>query len=96
MKHSRKCSISFLQVLFVRLSLVRSWILGDFWISRALSRYAVVGLYRQKLNDKMPGVMTRSKINGGDSISLLELIDVSIVILLSYEIRAWYQMFNKK
>ena len=44
----------------------------------------------------MPGVMTRSKINGGDSISLLELIDVSIVILLSYDIRAWHQMFNKK
>ena len=40
--------------------------------------------------------MTLSKINGGDSISLLELIDVSILILLSYEIRAWHKMLMKK
>ena len=37
-----------------------------------------------------------SKLNGGDSIFHFDLNDLSILILLSYEIRAWYRILTKK
>ena len=44
----------------------------------------------------MPGVMIQSNRKGGDIISLFNLENLSILILLSYEIRAWYWILSKK
>ena len=60
----RKCSISFILHPFSKISFIRPWILGYFWMSGALSHRAVRGLYSRRVNHKMPGVMTRSNWKG--------------------------------
>ena len=62
----------------------------------ALSGCAVRGLYTWRLNHKMPGVMTRSKINGGDTIPEFSLAVAMIVYLFFKEIRLWYQLLKKR
>ena len=62
--------------------------------SRALSYRAVRGLYSLRLNHKMP--VRPAGLKKKEVILLLDLGDVGILIMLSYEIRAWYWILTRK
>ena len=62
--------------------------------SWALSRCAVRGLYSLRLNHKMP--VRPAGLKKKEVILLLDLGDVGILIMLSYEIRAWYWILTRK
>ena len=91
----RKCVWAFCFVCFSFILLYGLHFLR-FWKIKALSHRAVRGLYTWRLNHKIAGLTNRTNNNGGDSISLFDLIEINILILLSREIRAWYQILTKK
>ena len=49
-----------------------------------------------RLNNRMPGVMTPSNTQGGDTILHTSFFVVSILIAISREIRGWYRILTKR